>query len=103
MISIFVVVFFYKKEIMASNLCLYCKHAYSNNRDLKEDGFKGNSNACRAYPEEIPYNYPKGGHEKIQPNQVGNFVYEKVDDELFMIADTDEVLSDIRFAEFGHS
>jgi hypothetical protein len=88
---------------MASRLCLYCKHAYSNNLDLKKDGFKGNSDACRAFPDGIPEIDAVLGHIIIMDNQVGNFIYEKASDELFLIADTDEELGNTRFDEFGHS
>jgi hypothetical protein len=81
--------------------CLFCEHAYDNNRDLKKDGFRGNSDACRAYPYEIPYGYPKGDHEQIQPNQTGNYTFKQVSDEMRGIAYKDEELGDARFAEFG--
>jgi hypothetical protein len=85
-----------------SDLCFECAHYYYNNRDLKKDGFRGNTMACRAYPDEIPYNYPEDGHEKLQYNQVGTYLFEKVSNEMFLIADTDERLSKMRFLDFGH-
>jgi hypothetical protein len=69
-----------------SSICLYCEHAYTNNRDLKKDGFNGNRFACRAYPNEIPYGYPKDDHKEIQHNQVGDYVFNDVPDELFLIS-----------------
>jgi len=58
--------------------------------------------ACRAYPDEIPYNYPRDDHKSVQSNQVGNFVFEKASDELQDIVRYDGTIDDQRFAEFGH-
>jgi hypothetical protein len=66
---------------------------------LKRDGYKGNVHACRAYPEEIPYNFPKDDHEEIQDNQVGNYLFKRVTDEMFEIALDDE-LGEERVKEF---
>jgi hypothetical protein len=70
---------------------------------LKKDGYKGNSDACRAYPDGIPYPYPKDDHKEIQHNQVGDFTFKKVSDNMRGIAYEDEELSDTRFAEFENS
>ena len=84
---------------MKTDLCFNCAHYYGNNKDTKKDGYRGNSFACRAYPEEIPYNYPKDGHINVQDNQTGDFVFVKCTTELLRIAETDMVLGNKRFKE----